>query len=126
VADRLPRRAAVVRTLDHLAEPAARLRRVQPARVGRRALQVVDLPAREVRPADLPPIAPAVRRQDECALARADENPYPAHLHLLAGIPEGPSGEPLARWPSHDRRGRMVTTPRALRVRRGAVAPRPG
>ena len=34
VADRLPARAAVVRALDQLAEPAAALRRVQPVRVG--------------------------------------------------------------------------------------------
>ena len=48
VADRLPRLAAVVGALDHLPEPAAGLRRIQPVRVGGRALEVVDLPAREV------------------------------------------------------------------------------
>src|SRR5439155_8972499 len=53
VADRLPRLAAVVGPLDHLAEPAAGLRRVQPVRVGRRALQVVDLPALEVGAVDV-------------------------------------------------------------------------
>src|SRR5262249_52979535 len=72
VADRRPRLAAVVGALDHLAEPAARLRRVQPVRVGGRALDVVDLPAPAVRAADALALALAVRRPDEPALARAD------------------------------------------------------
>ena len=55
VADRLPRLAAVVGPLNHLAEPAAGLRGVEPVRVGRRAFEVVDLPAAEVRAVDLPP-----------------------------------------------------------------------
>ena len=80
VADRLPRLAAVVRALDHLPEPAAGLRRIQPVRVGRRALQVVDLPAREVRAADIPPLALGVGCQDECPLTRANQDSYPAHL----------------------------------------------
>ena len=80
VAHRLPGLAAVVRALDHLAEPAAGLRRVEPVRIHRRALEVVDLPAPEVRAADVPLLALAVRRQDERALARADEYSYPAHL----------------------------------------------
>ena len=54
VARRLPRLAAVVRPLDDLPEPAARLRRVDAVRVGRRSLEVVDLPAAEMRPADVP------------------------------------------------------------------------
>ena len=45
VADRLPGLAAIVGALDHLAEPAAGLRGIQAVRIGRRALQVVDLPA---------------------------------------------------------------------------------
>src|SRR5919205_2934717 len=45
----VPSLAAVVRALNYLAEPSARLRRVNPVGVNRRALQVVDLPAREVR-----------------------------------------------------------------------------
>ena len=62
VADRLPGLAAVVRPLNRLAEPAARLRRVKPIRIGRRTLEVVDLPAAEMRPADVPFLALAVRR----------------------------------------------------------------
>src|SRR5262249_45842917 len=70
VADRLPGLAAVARALDDLSEPAARLRRVQSVRVGRRSLHVIDLPAAEVRAADVPLLAPAVRGHDERALAR--------------------------------------------------------
>ncbi len=79
VAHRRPGRAAVVGALDHLPGPAAGLRGVQPVRVGRRALHVVDLPAREMRPADLPLLPLAVRGQDERALARARQYPYTAH-----------------------------------------------
>src|SRR2546430_4833648 len=42
VAHRLPRLAAVVRALDHLPEPAGRLRGIQPIRVSGRSLEVVD------------------------------------------------------------------------------------
>ena len=80
VAHRLPGLAAVVGTLDHLPEPAARLRRIQPVRVHRRTLQMVNLPAREVRAADIPLIALAVRCQHERALACANQYAYVAHL----------------------------------------------
>ena len=66
---RLPGPAAVVRALNQLAEPAAGLRRIEAIRIGRRSLQVVDLPAGEVRAADVPLLALAVRREDERALA---------------------------------------------------------
>src|ERR1700683_4766536 len=79
VADRCPGGAAVAGTLNDLAEPAAGPRRVQPIRVGRRPLDVVDLPAREVRAADLPPLAAAVRAHHERSLARPDQDPYTAH-----------------------------------------------
>ena len=92
-AGRSPRPAAVVRALDELPEPAARLRRVDPIRIGGRAFHVVDLPAREVRAADLPAFPLAVRRQDERALARADQTRTlliatslpPANPGMLAG-----------------------------------------
>jgi hypothetical protein len=54
VADRLPRLAAVVGTLDHLPEPAAALRRVEPVRFYGRPFEVVELPAREVGAIDVP------------------------------------------------------------------------
>ena len=94
VAHRLPRLAAVVGALDHLPEPAAGLRRVQPVRVGGRSLEVVDLPARKVGAADVPPLALAVRRQDERALARADQYSYSAHR--FASLPARGSGHVMA------------------------------
>ena len=83
VADRLPCLAAVVGSLDELPEPARGLRRVQPVRVDRRALHVVDLPAPEVRAADVPLAALGIRRQDERALACSHQHPYSAHRSLL-------------------------------------------
>src|SRR2546426_7348468 len=80
---RLPRLAAVARALDHLPEPAARLRGVQPVGVGRRALEVVDLPTGEVGAADVPLLALAVRCQDECAFPCAHQHSYLAHPSLL-------------------------------------------
>src|SRR5690242_1001701 len=50
VADRRPRFSAVIGPLYHLAKPARGLRSVDPVRVYRRALHVVDLPPGEVRP----------------------------------------------------------------------------
>src|SRR5712691_5409245 len=82
VPHRLPRLAAVVGALDQLPEPAAGLRRIQPIRVSGRSLEVVDLPAPEVGATDVPPFALSVRRQDEGALARANQYPYPAHPSL--------------------------------------------
>src|SRR5438132_7698111 len=79
VAAGLPCLAAVVGALEHLAEPPARLRRVDPVRVRRRALHVVDLPAGKVRTLDLPALAAGVGGQDERALARPDEYSNAAH-----------------------------------------------
>src|SRR5262249_43610551 len=79
----LPRLSAVVRALDHLPEPPAGLRRIDPVRVRWRALQVVNLPAREVRAADIPLLAPGVRCQDERTLACTDQNSHSTHSTLL-------------------------------------------
>ncbi len=79
VPHRLPGLAPIVRALDHLPEPAAGLRGIQPIRIGGGSLEVVELPAPEVGATDVPPLARAVRRQDERALARANQYPYPAH-----------------------------------------------
>src|SRR6267142_1043460 len=56
----LPRFAAIVGALNDLTEPAAGLRRVQPVWIGRRALEMIHLPARKVRAADIPVFALAV------------------------------------------------------------------
>src|SRR5688572_18031746 len=76
---RLPCLAAVVGSLDLLAEPAARLRRVQSIGVSRRAFHVVQLPPGKMGPVDVPSLASSVRCQNERALARADEYTYTAH-----------------------------------------------
>src|SRR5262249_10145565 len=97
VADRRPGLAAVVGALHDLPEPAAALRGVEPVGVGRRPLDVVDLPAGEVGSADLPPAARAVGREDEGALARAHQNPYSAHPFLLPWCLEIVAEDPLSR-----------------------------
>src|SRR5690242_6725403 len=53
-ARRGPGFAVVVGALDELAEPAARLRYIDPIRVHGRALHVVNLPSREMRTAYFP------------------------------------------------------------------------
>src|SRR4029453_9614081 len=83
VPHRLPALAARVGALDDLSKPAAGLRRVEPIRLHRRTLQVVHLPASEVRPGDVPLLARGGGGQDEGALACAYQNPYPAHRRLL-------------------------------------------
>ena len=82
VADGLPVLAAVVGALHHLAVPAGGLRRVQAIRVGRRALQVVHLPAREERALDVPVVARPVRGHDERSLTCPYEKPHLAHRSL--------------------------------------------
>src|SRR5262245_36586908 len=54
---RVPGFAAVIGALDDLPEPATRLRRVDAIRIRGRALEMIHLPPREVRPADLPILA---------------------------------------------------------------------
>src|SRR5579864_2757087 len=79
VADRLPGLAAIIRPLDQLTEPAGRLREVDPVRVDRRSLEVVNVPARKVGPGDIPLLTPVIRRQDKRPLVRPDQNPNSAH-----------------------------------------------
>src|SRR3989442_1226021 len=68
---RLPRLAAVAGALDDLSEPPARLRRVQPVRIGGGALYVIDLPPPQVRAAHLPLFALPLPGHDESTLAWA-------------------------------------------------------
>src|SRR5438132_14240361 len=78
VTHHLPHLTAVAGALDHLAEPAAGLRGVDPVRIGGRSLQMVDIPAPEVRAAHIPPLALYVRGQDDCALTCAVQYYYTA------------------------------------------------
>src|SRR3989442_1229143 len=75
----LPRLAAIVRALDLLAKPAARLRCIEPVGRDRRALEMIHLPTREERAGDFPLLACAIRGKNECALAGAHENSDAAH-----------------------------------------------
>src|SRR5262249_27780661 len=68
--------------MDRLPEPAAGLRRVEPVGVDGRALEMIDLSTREVRTANVPAVARAVRGQDERPLACA--NQYPNSAQSLA------------------------------------------
>ena len=70
ISDRNPRLATVIRSLDHLSKPAARLRRVDAIGIGERAFEVINLPAGEVWTADLPVLSLAVGFQNEGAFAR--------------------------------------------------------
>jgi hypothetical protein len=79
VPDRRPRRAAVVGALDHLPEPTTALGCVDAVRIGRGSLDVVHLPACEVRARDVPALAFFIRRQHERTLARADQQAYCGH-----------------------------------------------
>src|SRR6266571_6872973 len=78
-----PSFAAIIGPLNDLPEPAAALRRIQPVGVDGRALEVVNLPARKIRAAYIPTLTLSVRRQDERALACANQYSYSAHNLLL-------------------------------------------
>src|SRR5207249_12267882 len=73
-AGRLPGFAAIAGALDHLPEPAAGLRGIQPFRISRLPLQVIDFPACKKRPADSPLLAFSVRCKNEGAFARAHQH----------------------------------------------------
>src|SRR6188472_643665 len=83
VADRLPRLSAVVGTLDHLAEPAGALRCVDALLVDRRSFDVINLPAGEMRSADLPFLPRPVRGEHKRPLSGTDQHSYTAHSCLL-------------------------------------------
>ena len=84
VAHRLPGLAAIVGALDQLPEPSAGLRGVDAVGIGGRPLQVIHLPAGEVRAADLPLLARLPSDvQNERAFARADQNSNRTHPMLL-------------------------------------------
>src|SRR5262245_42075813 len=79
----VPCLATVIRALNDLSKPAARLRSVQPIRISGRSLEMIDFPARKVGTADVQPFALCVRCQDERALARPNQYSYSAHNLLL-------------------------------------------
>src|SRR5579884_1685257 len=84
VADRLPGFAAVIGTLHQLSEPAGGLRRIDAIRIGGRTLHVINFPAAEKRPADIPSLALSIGGQNESALVRAHQDTDFAHRDLLS------------------------------------------
>src|SRR5207302_9586775 len=79
----MPGFTAVVRALNYLPEPSARLRGVDAIGINGRAFEVIHLPAREMRAADVPLLAFAVCSKNECAFACANQNTDVAHFSLL-------------------------------------------
>src|SRR5262245_25416023 len=69
VPDSFPRVSPVIGTLDHLPEPSARLRCIEPILINRRAFKMIDFPTCEVRSTDLPLLTLAVGGQNEGTLA---------------------------------------------------------
>src|SRR5512133_109864 len=57
----VPALATIIGALDDLAEPAAGLGGIEATRIGRRSLDVEDLPSGEVRAVDAPCLAATVR-----------------------------------------------------------------
>ena len=97
-----PRLAAVVRALNELAEPAARLGGVDPVRVDRRALQVIELPSAKEWPCNIPVLPRSICVDDESTLARSDEHSVPELMPLLSAW-EKPHGSPTQLVDPDDR-----------------------
>src|SRR6201991_2388545 len=77
-----PGLTTIVGALNNLSKPAAGLRRVNTVRIHSRTFHVINLPAGEVRAADVPFVTFSIRTQNECALAGAYEYSYVAHLFV--------------------------------------------
>src|SRR5438034_520956 len=94
----VPALAPVVGALDDLPKPATGLRRVDPVRIHRRSFHVIDFPTAEQRPRHRPVLTFAVGREDEGALAGADQDSYSTHSFFLSDFPEMLAGEHPAPW----------------------------
>src|SRR5215470_5932659 len=82
----VPGLAAVIRALDDLSKPTARLRGIEPIRINRRSLEVINFPSGKERTTDVPLLSLCVRRQNKRALACANEYSYSAHNLLLLNV----------------------------------------
>src|SRR5581483_3804128 len=65
----VPRFSAVIRAWNDLAEPSTGLGRVNAVRIDWGSFHMINLPARKMRSANLPPFARAICRQDERTLS---------------------------------------------------------
>src|SRR5262249_57197407 len=72
--DRFPRLAAVVRALNQLPEPGRALRAIDAVPIGGPTLSGGDFPTAEMGAPHFPPVALAVRRQHQRALAASSEH----------------------------------------------------
>src|SRR5215472_5917216 len=79
----VPSFAAIIGALNDLSEPATGLRRINPIRIHRRALQVIHLPSGKMRSADVPFLPLAIGRQNECAFPGSCQHSNFAHHALL-------------------------------------------
>src|SRR6185437_3568617 len=75
----LPVLSAIGGALKDLPEPATGLRRVNAVGLRRRALQMVNFPARKKWPFHLPVFAVAIRTQNKCSLFRSHKHAHFAH-----------------------------------------------
>src|ERR1700688_2819117 len=87
VAYRLPRFPAIIRSLNHVTEPTAALRGIQPVGIRWRTLHVINFPARKMRPADIPLLAFSIRSKHERAFPRSYQNSHSAHSVLQGLLP---------------------------------------
>src|ERR1700686_3893057 len=85
VTDRLPSFAAIIRSLNHLTEPTAALRCIQPVGIRRRSLHMIYFPARKMRSANIPLLALSIRSKHERAFPCAHQNSHSAHS-VLQGL----------------------------------------
>src|ERR1700722_14429705 len=85
VTDRLPRFPAIVRSLNHLTEPTAALRCIQPVGICRSPFQVINFPAPKMWPTDIPLLAFSIRSKRERAFPRCHQNSHSAHV-VLPGL----------------------------------------
>ena len=125
----VPGFASVIRALNDLPEPAAGLGRINSIRISGRSLQVIHLPARKMGTADIPFSPFAVRRQDECSFACADQDSYLAHASLLVDpafgstrLPASFAGELL--YATGGRAGKGLPMPALRRRSTYGVTPR--
>ncbi len=122
-ARRLPGLAAIVGALDDLPKPAAGLRGIQPVRIGRRSLHVIDLPAGKMRAADFPLVALSIRRQYERPFFCANQYSYLAHPHSFLNFYI--DGSAMLIPPFTRRSNFAAGSAGAAAHRAGTVLPRP-
>src|SRR5690606_9665946 len=87
VAYRLPALPSVIRTVDHLPEPATRLRCVDAIGIYGRTFHMIDFPASEVGSAYLPLFTLSVCCKDKATLTRSHQYPNLTHRPSPPPVP---------------------------------------